>query len=183
MNAITFPLTSNCEEAYSRMRGMAHRMGPLTQGEMILIDSVRRALESGLFYTRDVLAFVVDDLKVSEEAQAIQSKHVEGGLIGMEAYYARGYLDDVKDREENDAAAQKLGLRVGQKLPQMMFSRDYKMNSGCVVFEVGMKGRTAKIAAKRGKQTVHIESNARDILSAIERAAERKAERASRKKS
>lgn len=176
MNAITFPLTANCNEASNRMRSMARRMGPLTQGEMILIDSVRRALASGLFYTSEVLAFVVADLKVTEEAQAIQTKHVEGGLIGMEAYYARGYLEDVQDREDNDEAAKNLGLHSGQKLPQLMFS-DRKMNSACIVFEVGARGRTAKIAAKRGKQVIHIDAKARDILRAIERAAEHKAER------
>lgn len=176
MNAITFPLTKNCTEAHSRMHGMANRMGPLTQGELILIDSVRRALASGLFYTSDVLAFVIQDLNVSKEAQTIQADRVEGGLIGMEVYYARGYLDDVKRREANDAAAQKLALRIGQKLPQMMFT-DYKMNSGCIVFDVSAKGRTAKIVAKRGRQTVHINASACDIANAIERAAERKAQK------
>lgn len=181
MNAITFPLTKNCTDAHNRMRALAHRVGPLTQGEMILIDSVRRALESGLFYTQDVLAFVVADLKVSEEAQAIQANYVEGGLIGMEVYYARDYLDDVRDRQENDAAAERLGLHVGQKLPQLMFSRDYKMNSACVVTSVGFKGRTAKIEAKRGAQVLHIEASAVDIERAIERAKDRKTQNKSLK--
>jgi hypothetical protein len=180
MNAITFPLTSNCNEAHARLRSLAHRMGPLTRGEIILIDSVRRALESGLYYTKDVLAFVVRDLNVSEEAQAIQAKHVEGGLMGMETYYARDYVEKVAARVKDEEAAARIVPEVGKRLGAIVLN-DGKLINAWTIVRMSHRGSAVTIQGKRGKHLVEWTGGAsrveRGMLRAIEQKASNKARR------
>jgi hypothetical protein len=49
-----------------------------TPNQEILIESVRRALDAGKFYAKDIEAFVADDLGVSNESLQVGRERVDG---------------------------------------------------------------------------------------------------------
>lgn len=168
------------DQVYNKWTGLEHRQGPLTQQQSRLIGLVQKHLDAGVFYNRDldekVIADLGDDLTEEDLSHGRQGpRAVEGGCIGYEIYFARKYCEAVQHRIALEEARDRLNLKVGQKLGALIFGFDYKQNSACVVIEVMQNGKSAKIRAKRGKQTVEIVSDCLAIEAAQKRVAEKKA--------
>lgn len=124
--------------------------------QLTLKASVDRALDSGLHYTQDVLAFVVEDMAISEEAQARDCERVQGGALGMDVYYARKQLDEeARQRREAELKAA-FCLRPGEKIGKIM-AGDHKQILGCEVLAVSDRG--VKLRGSRGPIKVEADAS------------------------
>ena len=108
-----------------------------SKNQKLVIAVVQAALDSGLFYTTDVRSFCAKAMGLTSEQDAanFQPARVEGGVFGMECYYARKYLDAMSRFAREDKAHAQLKPHVGQKLGTIMFN-DFKRSTGAVVSEV-----------------------------------------------
>lgn len=147
--------------------------------QMLVVEAARKALAAGLFYSVDVLAFCIKELKATPEQVAAQFKcPVEGGFIGMDVYYARHYVEAQESHRQIDEATKMLKPAIGQVLGTLIFS-DGKRSTNCVVTSITEDGLAFKLAAKRGNSTAVIGwINAIDIEHAMDRAAQRGARKA-----
>jgi hypothetical protein len=135
-----------------------------------LIESTKRALDSGLFYSNAVKAFVRADMDVSAEVAERNKSKVQGGDFGYETYYARQYLDARAAERKLADAERELNLIQGMQLGTLIFN-DYKMNTKCMVESI--EGSTVKVVGKRGAYKVTLTTNALGIQWAIKRAEEK----------
>ena len=140
---------------------------------MKVIAAVQSALDANLFYTRDVLAHAIVQLGVTpEQAERNYKMRVEGGVIGMDTYYARCYIDAQAKAAAERVALQIIKPHVGQKLGTLMFN-DFKRNTGMVVVAVSEGGKMITLKGKRGAYSVSLACTAKNIEYAINRAAEK----------
>lgn len=161
-NATYRPSTTSGEAARRWRESSGHE--PWQQA---LKASVQRALDQRLHYTRDVLAFVVADIGVSEEALARDSAKVEGGAVGMDVYYARKQLEaEARERREAQLRAA-LALRPGEQIGKIM-AGDHKQILGCEVLEVSDKG--VKLRGTRGPHKVEADATYTGIYQGAEQA-------------
>lgn len=147
-----------------------------SENQKLVIAVVKAALDSGLFYTTDVRSFCAKAMGLTSEQDAanFQPARVEGGVFGMECYYARKYLDAMSRFAREDKAHAQLKPHVGQKLGTIMFN-DFKRSTGAVVSEV--KDNVITLHFKRGKVLLGAEVSALVIKNAIDRAAEKQLRR------
>jgi hypothetical protein len=147
--------------------------------QAVVIEAVRAALAAGCYYTRDVTAACAASLSVSAADLATQTPGhaTEGGLFGMDCYYARGYLTAQAKHAAEDAAAAELAAHVGQKLGPLIFS-DFKLIRAATVTAVSPDGRALTFTGSRGTVRVQGECTPLQVRYARERATERAARRA-----
>lgn len=147
-----------------------------SENQKLVIAVVKAALASGLFYTTDVRSFCAKAMGLTSEQEAAQFQHsrVEGGVFGMDCYYARKYLDATSRFASEDKAHAQLKPHVGQKLGTIMFN-DFKRNTGAIVSEVN--DRMITLHFKRSKCLLGAEVTALSIQHAINRAAEKQLRR------
>jgi hypothetical protein len=164
-----YPLSENVAEASTRWRAATNGAGTIELYMQQVIDAVQRALDAGKFYTTDVLASVITDLGsyLRPGDTEVGKGEVEGGIFGMEIYYAREFIRNQSARKALADAEAKLNLQVGTSLGTLVFN-DFKVNSNCVVEAID--GATITVAGKRGKYIVKLETNALGIQYALERA-------------
>jgi hypothetical protein len=136
---------------------------------MVLIESTQKALDSGLFYTKDVKAFVLNDMNVSPEVSSRNKARVEGGDFGYETYYAREYIKRRAHERHFAEVEAKLALTPGADLGSLIFN-DYKLNTKCAVESI--EGAKVKIIGKRGRYTMSCVTDVLAIDSALVRAFE-----------
>lgn len=160
-----------CADPYKDWAAHQHTSFVPTPRQQPVIDAVRAALDSGLYYTKDVLAFCADRLGVSPEDRAKGATRVEGGDLGMDCYYARCYLDAVKQRALESAAHESLRPVEGMKLGVLRFN-DFKRTSACVVTAV--EGNSISFTGKRGAVTIAGKAKALQVAYAMDRAASAK---------
>jgi hypothetical protein len=164
-----YPLSENTAEASARWRAATNGAGAIEPYMQKVIDAVQRALDAGKFYTTDILASVIADFgNYLRPGDADAGKgEVEGGIFGMEVYYAQEFIRNQSARKALADAEVKLNLRVGTSLGTLVFN-DFKVNTNCVVEAID--GATITVAGKRGKYIVKLETNALGIQYALERA-------------
>jgi hypothetical protein len=134
-----------------------------------LIESTQKALDSGLFYSAEVKAFVAADMNISPEVASRNKTRVEGGDFGYETFYAQKYLERRAHERALTEAENTLGLVPGKDLGTIMFN-DYKLNTKCVVESI--EGTQVKIVGKRGRYTMSCVTDALGIQAALARAFE-----------
>jgi hypothetical protein len=140
--------------------------------EQRLIDATQQALDSGLFYSSEVKAFVKADFGdyLRPEDAARNRSNVEGGDFGYEVYYARQVIDARAAAKRLADAEAALNLKPGTVLGSLVFS-DYKLNTKCVVESV--ENSVVEIKGKRGAHVVIFTVNALSVQRALERAFEK----------
>lgn len=141
--------------------------------QSLVIKTVQAALATGKYYTNDVQAFCAEYLGVGPELQ--QSKgpiRNEGGIFGMDCYYARNYLREREKFAKSAEAMSQLKPYVGQRLGTIVFN-DYKRTTGAVVIAVFDQSDSVRISGKRGAQAIEATVTATQIASAIDRASEK----------
>lgn len=126
-----------------------------TERQGIVIAAVSKALTSGLFYTSDVLAFCIKEMLAKPEQVAAQfsNRPVEGGLIGMDCYYARQYIEAQAAQRARVAAADQLKASLGMALGTLVFN-DSKRTTNCVITSIADNGLAYKVAGRRGRSIV-----------------------------
>lgn len=147
-----------------------------TPAQAEVMATVRAATDSGLFYTRDVLAYCIQALGVPHELAEIGKDRVEGGAVGMHVYYARGANDAAYSWALEHKHAEALRAKIGKKLGCIMFN-DYKRVT-CARIMGEEENGTFRIFGKRGSIACEWLAGATTIVSAIDRYAARKARRA-----
>lgn len=164
-----YPLSENTTEASARWRAASNGRETVEPHMQKVIDAVQRALDAGKFYSTDVLASVVADFGdyLRPGDADIGKDEVEGGIFGMEVYYARDFIRIQAGRKALADAEAKLNLQVGTILGTLVFN-DFKVNTNCVV--EGIDGSSITVTGKRGKYIVKLETNALGIQHALERA-------------
>lgn len=146
--------------------------------QKLVMDVVRQAIDAGMYYTKDVLAFAKERLKPSE-AELERGKGVEGGEFGMDVYYARQAITSAKKFAVSREAWQHLRPTPGKSLGTIMFN-DYKRITGSTIIGFAGegdistgKGMRMVIEGKRGSVKVRLEATASQVRSAIDRAHEK----------
>ena len=135
--------------------------------QSLVIKAVQAALAAGRYYTNDVQAFCAEYLGVGPELQ--QSKgpiRNEGGIFGMDCYYARNYLRAREKFAMSAEAMSQLKPYVGQKLGSIVFN-DYKRTTGAVVIAVFDQSDSVRISGKRGAQTIEATVSVADYLALL----------------
>jgi hypothetical protein len=125
-----------------------------TARQQLIIAVVREALNSGLYYTQEVLEFCAKAVKLTPEQAAVGKGKVEGGAFGMDCYYARGYIEAQAGHQADRAAWNDLRPFVGQVLGALVFS-DGKRTTGMTVGVVNAEDRQITVSGKRGAQRVN----------------------------
>lgn len=143
-----------------------------TERQCTIIEAVQSALDAKLFYTSDVLEHCKVFLGVTPDQAAVGAKNVEGGDVGMDCYYARGYLEAQRCHKIARISLDRLKPRVGQCLGTLVFN-DFKRTTGVTVTEYS-GGKILHASGKRGAYTVTLSCTAIQIENAINRAFERK---------
>lgn len=140
--------------------------------QQALMDAVKKAtVDEKLFYTTDVHKYVQEHNDfVPPEFWDLQftGTPVEGGVMGMELYYARDALEKAKERAEDDEAL-KL-YQAGQKLGTLYING--KRVTGAVV--MGFDGRFVIVQGNQGRVRYEWRPRASSIQHMIDRARQRK---------
>ncbi len=150
-----------------------------TDRQKVLIDAVRDAKASGLFYTKDVRNHVAKALNLTPEQAAVGATRTEGGDFGMDCYYARQFIEAVQRHEAEHQAWVQLKPTAGLDIGTLVFN-DFKRTTGVVVTGfVGEgdvkngKGMLMALRGKRGAMTVGLNATATQVRYAMDRAAEK----------
>lgn len=143
-----------------------------TSSQVLVIDAVQAALGAGKFYSDEVVAYCAAFLGLSEEDRLanFDRTRVEGGMFGMDCYYARDYLQHCKDVAAEAQARTLLQLREGRALGVLVFN-DGKRVTGCSVVEV--RDDDTVLSGKRGSKILVLAAKATAIQHAMDRACER----------
>ena len=153
--------------SYDAWRGNEARDFTPTPAQAEVMAVVRGAIDSGLFYTRDVLIYCIEALGVSDDVAAVGRDRVEGGRVGMHCYYARE-ANDAADRWRQEAIdAEALEPRIGKPLGCIMWS-DYKRVTGATITQRNDDG-TFRVQGKRGRAVYAWDAPATAIVAAIKR--------------
>lgn len=135
--------------------------------QQIVIDAVQTALNEGKYYTSDVLARCIELLNI--DAHTASMNFGEGGIVGMDCYYARGYIDAKKAREASLKTFNEMALREGDELGILVFT-DYKRTTGVKITGISEGGSTFTFTGKRGAYTVTGTGSTDQLKCAIDRA-------------
>lgn len=166
----TYQLPEKRDNSWAACEARTFQPNPMQQ---MVVEAVQAALDSGLFYTDDVCVFSAKYLSLTADqiSANFDNSRVEGGIFGMQAYYARRYIESRILHSKEDQAAASLKPVVGQKIGTIVFN-DYKRNTGAFILAV--QGLILKLQFKRGKNTYEAEVTALTLSYAIDRAFEKK---------
>lgn len=159
-------------EVHSQWRACVARSFVPTHNQSFVISAVQAALDAGLFYTTDIRVFCGIQLALTQqqlEANFERSK-TEGGIFGMECYYARDYIRAQERFKTFDALKAQLKPYVGMKLGTLMFNDFKRTTSACIV---ELNGDDVVIEGKRGAYKVRFVTDLMAIKHAFDRAAEK----------
>lgn len=155
------------KEARSRWVGELGNGDPVRgPGHEAMLDAVGKALDAGLFYTKEFNKFVADVLGVTDQS-AFAVDRTEGGPFGYEVYYARKVVEKERADNRNKDIGEKLRLSVGENIGRLRLN-DGKIASASTIASVG--DTSAVIMAKRGPQTIKVTLTFDSLMAYAERA-------------
>lgn len=128
--------------------------------QQVLVHVINVALIKGLYYTADILKFAIEYLEIPADVANARSKNVEGGDVGMDMYYARGYVRAQKGFAEIKESHEKLKPYVGMVLGSLRI--DFKRVNCCVVQSV--EGTKIGFSGKRGSVSVSGFGNSSNLI-------------------
>ena len=161
-------------DTYEDWAGCQARGYVPTERQRPIVDAVAAALAAGLYYSRDVLADVIRRMGIPPEVAEVQQSQTcrnEGGVVGMDAYYARRYLEARAAHRAEDEARAILAPEPGKALGTLIFS-DCKQTRACTII-AAPPGDDIRVQGTRGRYSVLVTCTARQIVAAQERARER----------
>ncbi|UBV45198.1 hypothetical protein LAJ19_20535 (plasmid) [Deinococcus taeanensis] len=151
---------------------------PLDPHRAYLKYLVAEALGQGLFYTAEVRPHIIGLLGdlLTEDMRTRNNERIrtEGGVIGMEIYYARDLLSKERERREIRAAHERIQPRAGLVLGTLIWT-DGKRATGCEITAVD--GYALTLRFRRGRSTYDCHCDARSIEAAQQRTREHAAAR------
>ena len=167
MQTSFYPLADSSYKRWQPIEAGAREPEP---HEQRLLDAVERAIDAGCFYNTDVNAAVKADFGAYLRPEDAARNHsgVQGGDFEYEVYHARRVLDARRAAKALSDAEAELNLQPGTHLGSLVFSSDFKLNTGCTV--AAIDGHDVKITGKRGRYIVTITTNALSIKHAMDRA-------------
>ena len=161
------------EDVWGDWRGNERSDFTPTARQKMVMDSVQKALDSGLFYNDAVREFVAKDIGATEDQLNSNKSNVQGGDFGYDVYYARKAIEASGNNALEKQIHEELNLRAGDKLGTLIFNNDFKVNTNVVVKSVSEDGKSVELDGKRGAYTITVKANTAAVRYAIERAKER----------
>lgn len=143
-----------------------------TERQKSVIEAVKSALESKLYFTDEVRKYCIDYLGVTPEQSMVGAGRVEGGDFGMDCYYARDYFRHALEYAKERNSLSMLKPFVGQALGTLVFN-DFKRNTGMMVKALSDDQKDITLQGKRGRFVVELVCTARQIENAMDRAFEK----------
>lgn len=166
-----YPMPTNGSASSNEWRKVVAQLIPIDKYKQRMVEAVQRSLDKNLFYTVDVLADVILDMRNLIAPGVLETKNgVEGGPFGMEVYYARDYLRRILEIKNMNAATERLNLQTGTQLGSLIFN-DFKLNTNCTV--ISSENGDYRISGKRGKYSISLTTDALSIECAMTRAFEK----------
>lgn len=136
-----------------------------------LMDIVRQGLESGIFYSSDMVEYVKENAAfIPLDVWSLQypRRPVENGLMGMEIFSARKAITEAENREAYESA--KKIYTVGSQLGTLCVNG--KRYTNISVIDYDDYGRCV-LSGKAGKYSVTFSTQPQHITAMIERATQR----------
>ena len=124
---------------------------PITAAMRPLYDAIAAAVDTGIYYTRDMTAYIRARFNFTGPGLDTH-KGTEGGAIGMEIYYARRRLDADRDAIEQSAAFKRLSLRHGENVGALHFHNGKKGRFRNAIIEAATPERITAIATAGGRK-------------------------------
>jgi len=103
-----------------------------TERQQIIIDATKKALDEGITFTQPIQNRVGEILVVPKDSPlriASAENNVEGGVFGMDVYYAEKYINAQKKLANNIQAAKDYGFTAGYKVGKIKTSNDEVLTS------------------------------------------------------
>lgn len=157
---------------YSDWAGCEAESFQPTNRQKIVIAAVQAALDAGCYYSSEVLKAVSERLGVTEEQSLSGARHVEGGHVGMDCYYARKYIRAQRDLAMEYENARRLKAFAGMEVGTVMFN-DFKRTTGVHVVDIDSQGRELTLCGRRGRLSLTMSCTVTNLAYAIDRAAQR----------
>lgn len=167
---MSYTLPAAPYDSYRAWGGYQSRAFQPDERQRAIMAVIRQALDSGLYYTRDVLAHAAAALDMPADQLAQGGQRTEGGDFGMDCYYARHAIEAQALHVREDEAHATLQPVVGMKLGVLTFN-DFKRTTGCTVTAVD--GLKISFTGKRGSVTVSGKATALALSYAFDRAHKR----------
>lgn len=165
-----YPLPATTSDAMQAWGAIRSGDAPPDPHRAYLKHLVEQALDSGLFYSVEVRARVIEQLGdlLDEEMRARNPGRVrtEGGVIGMEIYLAREQLRHEAQQREAALAHGRVQPRVGLRLGTLIW-HDQKRTLACEITHID--GLSVTLTGRRGRREVSVTADARYIEDAAER--------------
>ena len=145
-----YPFATNTSAASKKWRDVKYQRCEMDSDMQRLYDAVAEALAAGLFYTKDVDQKVTDILgEYFDYPDDPEINSVEGGLRGMEIYYARKAVEHHRSLAKDKQVC--MQLQHGQRLKDFRYAAT--TYSSAVVEEIDQdSGRVKLFLTKRGSR-------------------------------
>lgn len=146
-----------------------------SKNQQLVVEAVAEAVKKGMFRTVEIRDFCAKILHLTDEqlARNFERMPTEGGVFGMECYYANDYISAQKSFAQEHEVLNRLQPHVGQVFGALVFN-DGKRRNRCVVKGVLDNGEIL-IQGKIGSNEFSGAVSAVAIMRAIDRAFEKKA--------
>jgi hypothetical protein len=121
MNQYPLPQTSN--KSYVRWIKCESKDFLPDESQKYIMNLVSESLDQGLFYNRDVFTHVENKIKnILPVDYQREIDQVEGGVLGMEIYYARKAVEAIKKRNKANDILNNLELTEGKWIGTLKFN-------------------------------------------------------------
>ena len=145
-----YPFPRSTRESQARWADVRNERCEMDEHQRKLYDAVAAALSAGLHYTTDVNVSVGQQLGEYFQYPDDPGHHVEGGVRGMEIYYARQAYEERQMRSRNRTAAKR--FHAGQKVRGLRLGCD-KYSTALVEDTDQEMGELRLFLTKRGSSS------------------------------
>jgi hypothetical protein len=168
MNITEYPLPQTSTGSYNRWIKCESKEFLPDESQKYIMDLVEESLNNGLFYNKDVFAQVESKIKsILPSDYQREIGQVEGGVLGMEIYYARKAVEAIKQQNKSDEILNNLQLTEGKELGTLKF------NDGRTFHQVKINNifdsQNINCTGIRGKKNYEINMSAIAIQSGLNR--------------
>jgi hypothetical protein len=131
MNISEYPLPQTTKNSHNRWIKCESKEFLPDESQRYIMDLVEESLNNGLFYSRDIFAQVEEKIKnILPSDYQRETDRVEGGVLGMEIYYARKAVETIKEFNKANEVLNNLELTEGKWIGTI------KLNNGITIHKV-----------------------------------------------